>query len=71
MRVEADHVFDLLPHALRLGRRKIDFVDDREDGQVVVDGEIAVGQRLGLDTLRGIDDEDRPFARGKAARDFV
>ena len=42
-----------------------------EDVEVVVDGQVAVGQRLRFDALRGVDDEHRPFARGEAARDFV
>ena len=69
--VEADDVLDLLAHALRLGRGEVDLVDDGEDVEVVLDGQVAVGERLGLDALRGIDDEDGPLARGQRAGDFV
>ena len=69
--VEADHVLDLLAHALRLGRGEVDLVDDREDVEVVRDGQVAVGQRLRLHALRGVDDEDGPFAGRQRARDLV
>ena len=71
VRIESDHVLDLLAHALRLGRRQIDFVDDREDVEIVVDGEIRIRERLRFDALRGVDDEHRAFTRGETARDFV
>ena len=71
VRVEADDVLDLLAHPLRLGRREVDLVDHREDVEVVVDGQVGVGQRLRLDALRGVDDENGALARGEAARDFV
>ena len=32
---------------------------------------IDVGQRLRLNTLRGVDDKQRAFARGEAAADFI
>ena len=37
----------------------------------MIDGEIGIGERLGFDALRGIDDEQRAFAGGEGARDFV
>ena len=50
---------------------KIDLVDDRNDLQPVVDGHVGIGQRLRLDTLRSIDHQQRAFARGQRARNFV
>jgi hypothetical protein len=38
---------------------------------VVVDGEIDVGQRLRLDPLAGVDQQQRAFARRQRARDLV
>ena len=39
---------------LRLGRREVDLVEDRDDFQSRVEGEEQVGNRLRLDALRGI-----------------
>ena len=51
--------------------RQVDLVDDRDDLEVVVDREIGVGQRLRLDALRRVDEQQRAFAGGQRARDFV
>ena len=56
---------------VRLRARQIDLVDDRDDLEVVVDGEIRVGQRLRLDALRGVDEQQRAFARGQRPRHLV
>ena len=71
VRVDPDHVLDLLAHALRLRGRQVDFVDHGKNREIVVDGEIAVRERLRLDTLRRIHDENRALARRETARDFV
>ena len=39
--------------------------------EVVVERDVDVRERLRLDALRGIDDEQRAFARGERARDLV
>ena len=59
-RVDADHFLDLAADVLGIGRRQVDLVDDRDDREVVVHGEVDVGQRLRLDALRGIDDQHAP-----------
>ena len=64
--VEADDLLDLLPHALRVGGGQVDLVDDRHDLMVVLDRLIDVGEGLRLDALRGVDDQQRAFARGEA-----
>ena len=69
--VEADDLLDLLPHALGIGGGEVDLVDDGHDLVVVLDRLVDVGQRLGFDALGGVDDEERAFARGEAARDLV
>ena len=43
----------------------------RQQLEALVDGEVDVRHRLGLDALGGIDDEDRSLARGQTARDLV
>jgi hypothetical protein len=65
--VDADDLFDLAPHVLRIGGRQVDLVDDRHDGEVVVHRQVNVGQRLRLDPLRGVDHQDGAFAGGQRA----
>ena len=50
---------------------QIDFVDDGNDGEIVPRGEKGVGDGLRFDALAGVDDQQRAFAGGKRARDFV
>ena len=50
---------------LDVRRGKIDLVDDGDDFEVVLHGEIEIGEGLGLDPLGGIDQKKDPFARGK------
>jgi hypothetical protein len=70
-RVEADDFLDLALCLFGLRPRQIDLVDDRDDLQVVLDREIGVGQRLRLDTLRRVHEQQGPFAGGERTRDFV
>ena len=54
-----------------LGAGQVDLVDDGDEFEIVLDGEIGVGERLRLDALRGVDDEQRALAGRKRARDLV
>ena len=67
----AQQLGDLLGHALGLGAGQVDLVQARDELEAGVDGEVGVGQRLGLDALRRVDDEQRALARRQAARDLV
>ena len=67
--VEADDLLDLLAHALGVGGGQVDLVDDGHDLVVVLDRLVDVGQRLRLDPLRRVDDQQRALARGEADRD--
>ena len=69
--VEADDLLDLLAHALGVRGGEVDLVDDGDDLVVVLDRLVDVGQRLRLDALRGVDHQQRAFARGEAAADLV
>ncbi len=60
-----------MDHALRLGTRQVDLVDDRQHLEPVVDRKIDVRQRLRLDALRRVHDEHRAFACRKRARDLI
>jgi hypothetical protein len=57
--------------AIGVGGGEIDLVDHRDDLQILLDGHIGVGQRLGLHALRGVDHQQRPLARLEAARHLV
>ena len=69
--VEADHVLDLLLDLVGLGGGQVDLVEDRDDLVVVVDRLVDVGERLRLDALARIDDEQRALAGGERAVHLV
>ena len=71
VRGDADDVLDLLDHAVGLGRRQVDLVQHRHDGDALLDRGVAVGDRLRLHALRGVDDEQRALAGGERARHLV
>ena len=50
---------------------QIDLVDDRDDLEAVLDGEIGIRERLRFDALRRIDQEQRALAGGERPRHFV
>ena len=68
---KADGLLDHLAGALDVGGGQVDLVDDGDDFEAVVDGEIGVGQGLRLDALRCVDDQQRALAGGERARDLV
>jgi hypothetical protein len=69
--VDADHVLDLGARVVRIGGRQVDLVQHRHDLDAEFDGRVAVGHRLRLDALRGIDHQQRAFAGRQRAADFV
>ena len=71
VRVVADQVGDLGGGAVGIGLRQVDLVHDRDDLEVVLDREVGVRERLRLDPLRRVDDEQRALARLQRARDLV
>ncbi len=71
LRVDADDVLDLLDHPLGLGRRQVDLVQHRHDLDALLDRRVAVRDRLRLDALRRVDDQQRALAGGERARDLV
>ncbi len=62
---------DLAGVAVGIGGGQVDLVERGDDLEVVLQREVAVGERLGLDALRGVDDEHDALARGEAAADLV
>ena len=68
---DADDVLDLLRDPVGLGGGQVDLVDDGGDLEVVLDRQIGVGERLGLDALRRVHHEHRALAGGKRPGDLV
>ena len=68
---DADDVLHLGLDLGRSGRGQVNFVDDRQDFQPGVNGEIGVGQGLGLHALGGVHYQHRAFAGGKRPGDLV
>ena len=66
-----EDVLDLARDLLHVRARKIDLVENRHDLELRVLREVGVGDGLRLDALRGVDDEERPFARAHRAADLV
>ena len=64
-------LLDLGTRALGVGGGQVDLVDDGNDLEVGVHGEQGIGDRLRLDTLGGIHDENRALACRQRARDLV
>ena len=58
-------------HLLGLGGGEIDLVDHRHDLMVVLDRLVDVGERLRLDPLGGVDDQQRALAGGEAAAHLI
>ena len=69
--VVADQVGDLGGRALRIGRGQVDLVHDGHDLEVVLDREVRVRERLRLDALRRVDDQQRALARLQRPRDLI
>ena len=67
----ADDLLDFLDDARRIGGRQVDLVDDRHHFETELGGGVAIGDALRLDTLRGIDHQQRAVAGRQRARHFV
>ena len=70
-RVAADDAGELRGVLLGLRGRQVDLVEHRDDVQVSAEREVEVGQRLGLDALRGVDQQHRGLARLERPRHLV
>ena len=68
---DGQHVLQLLHDHVGLRRGQVDLVDDGHDDEALGEGEVHVGERLGLDALGGVDDEDGALAGLEAAADLV
>ena len=70
-RVQANSLLNRLLRAQNVGRGQIDLIDDRNDLQAVIDGEIGVGQCLRFHSLACVHYQQCALARGQRARNFV
>ena len=68
---KTDDLFDLPARLVGLRARQVDFVDDGDDVETVVDREVRVRERLRLDPLGRINKEQRSFASGQRPGDLV
>ena len=70
-RIETDNFLDFIPHFLRLSGRQINFVDYRDDFQVMIQCHITIGQGLSFNALRSIDYQQGTFAGSQCTADFI
>ena len=70
-RVDADDRGDLARVPLGLRRGQVDLVQHRDDLQVSVERQVEVGERLRLDALRRVHQQDGALAGGEAPRYLV
>ena len=57
----SDEVHDLITHHLWIGRVQIHFIEDGDDFKVVLQGQIKIRNRLSLNALRRIYDQQSPL----------
>ena len=69
--VDPDGRLHFRRHGVGTGGRHVNFIQYRNDREIVLDRQVGIGDRLGLHALEGVDQQDRPLARGQAARDLV
>ena len=69
--VETHCPFDHFLRTLDIGAGQVNLVDDGNNFQTVVDGEIGIGQRLRFHALRSVHNQQRTFAGSQRARDFI
>jgi len=69
--VDADDVLDLLPGTVRIGLRQVHLVQHRQHFYAELDGRVAVGHRLRLHALRGVDHQQRALAGGQRSAHLV
>ena len=68
---ETECLLKLLRHALGPGNRQVYLIYDRDDGQIVLQGEVDVCEGLGLNALGGVHNQQRAFAGSQGAGDLV
>ena len=54
-----------------IGGGQVYLVDDGKNLEIMLEGEIHVRKGLRLNALRGVDEQQRAFARGDRARNLI
>ncbi len=70
-RVDPDHGLNLLANAFGLGGRQVDFIDDGNNFEIVVQREVRIRQRLRFHALRRIHHQQCAFAGLQAAGNLI
>ncbi len=68
---EPEDTLEFILAALGISRGQVDFVQDRHDLEIIFECLVAIGQRLGLNALTRVDEENGTFARRERPRHFV
>ena len=69
--LEAQHLLDFHGDLIRACAGQVDLVENRDDLEILLDGEVRVDDGLGLHALGGIDDEQRAFTGLERPADLV
>ena len=69
--IESQVGIDLLSSPVNICGREIDFVDHRQELEVVLHGQVEIGDRLGLDPLGGIHNDQSTVAGHQRTSHFV
>ena len=67
----AEEIDDFASDFFDVGGGEVDFVDDGDNLEVLFEGEVDIGEGLGLDALGGVDDENGGLDGLEGAGDFV
>ena len=69
--IDADGMLHFGDDVVRASVRQVDLVEHGHDHQFVLHGQVGVGDGLSLHALKRIDQENRAFAGGETAGDFI
>ena len=67
MGFQSDHVLDFCCYTVRIGTWQIDFINNRENIQIMIQSQVHVSQCLGLNSLCCVHHQDRAVAGCQAS----
>ena len=68
---QTDDVLNLLFDPMRISRGQVDLVQNRQHFQIMLNGQIGVGQCLCFHPLTGVHHQHSAFTGGQTAADFI
>ena len=71
MGFQPDHILNFLHHPLRFRAGQVYLIDHRNDVKIMVQGQVYIGQGLGLNPLGGIHHQHGPIAGRQGTADFI